>query len=130
MQKTKRFVIIAVAIILTASTVLAKKMNCDFDQEDYNALLKGERHMVRAKLEEANLQGMDLRGRDFSHAELEGANFEKADLSRAIFRHADLEEANFKDAKITGTIFKGAKLGFATWVDGRMCAEDSLGSCW
>ncbi len=130
MQKTKRFIIIVFAIILTAGAVLAKKMNCDFDQEDYKALLRGEKHLSRAKLEEADMQGMDLRGRDFSHAELEGANFENADLSRAIFKHADLEEANFKGAKITGTIFKGAKLGFATWVDGRICAEDSLGSCW
>jgi len=51
-------------------------------------------------------------------------------LSNADFKGADLEEANLKGANISGANFKGAELEYTTWVDGRVCAEDSVGSCW
>lgn len=129
-RKQKSLIFLIVAIVLTTSTVFAKKCNDDFNQEEFNALLKGEKNLIGAKLEEANLQEMDLRGRDFSGADLEKANLQNADLTNAIFKNADLENANLKGAKISGAVFKGAELEFATWVDGRVCAEDSLGGCW
>ena len=130
MSRTKKSLILAVVIILTAGVVFAKKCNEDFNQEEFDSLLKGEKNLIGAKLEEVNLQGMDLSGRDFSGADLEKANLQNANLTNAIFKNTDLEEANLKGAKITGTVFKGAKLEFATWIDGRVCAEDSLGDCW
>jgi uncharacterized protein YjbI with pentapeptide repeats len=130
MSRTKKSLILMAVLILAASAVFAKKCKDDFNQEEFDSLLKGEKNLVGAKLEEANLQGMDLTGRDFSGADLEKANLQNANLTNAIFKNADLEKANLKGAKITGAIFKGAELEFATWVDGRLCAEDSLGGCW
>ncbi|MEI8129424.1 MAG: pentapeptide repeat-containing protein, partial [bacterium] len=90
--------------------------NEDFNQEEFDSLLKGEKNLIGAKLEEANLQGMDLSGRDFSGADLEKANLQNANLTNTIFKNTDLEKANLKGAKIIGAIFKGAELEFATWV--------------
>lgn len=130
MSRKQKSLILAAVIILTASVGFAKKCTEDFNQEEFNALLKGEKNLVGVKLEEANLQGIDLSGRNFSGADLEKANLQNANLTNAIFKNADLEEANLKGAKINGAVFKGAELEFATWVDGKVCAEDSLGSCW
>jgi len=130
MSRTKKSLILVAVIMLTAGVVFAKKCNEDFNQEEFDALLKGEKNLIGAKLEEANLQGMDLSGRDFSGADLEKANLQNANLTNTIFKNTDLEKANLKGAKIIGAIFKGAELEFATWVDGRVCAEDSLGGCW
>lgn len=124
--------LIVTMVILAASTfscAIAKKCS-DFSQVDYDRLTKGEKSFIGAKLEGANLCGRDLRGVDFRGAELEKANLQNADLSGADLTNADLEDANLKGAKISGTNFKGAELEFATWVDGRVCAEDSVGACW
>lgn len=130
MSKRKKSLILGFAIILTTGVVFAKKINDDFNQKEFDSLLKGEKNLIGAKLEEANLQGLNLSGRDFSGADLEKANLQNANLTNAIFKNTDLEKANLKGAKITGAVFKGAELEFATWVDGKICAEDSVGGCW
>lgn len=129
MSYQKKSLILVSALILTSTLAFTKNCNDDFNQEEFNSILKGEKNLIGAKLEEANLQGMDLKGINFSGADLEKANFQNADLTNAIFKNADLENANLNGAKITGAVFKGAELEFTTWVDGKVCAEDSLGSC-
>lgn len=129
MSRKEKSLVLALTLILTSGIVIAKSCD-DFSQADLNRLLKGDKNLAGAKLEGANLKGMDLSGRNFTGAELEEANLENANLSNSVFKDADLEEANLKGAKISGAIFKGAELEFATWIDGRVCAEDSLGGCW
>lgn len=122
----------------------------DFHPEDLNKLLSGDKNMFGAKLESANLKCQNLSGVNFKKADLDKANLSGANLSNTIFygagleeanlqnanlsnanlQNADLEEANLRGANIKGANFKDAELEFATWVDGRVCAEGSIGGCW
>lgn len=127
MEYKKTIIALLAVSVISIGTVFASN---DFCQADLNRLLKGDKNLAGAKLEGANLKGMDLSGRNFTGADLEEANLEGANLTNAIFKDADLEEANLKGANIKGAIFKGAELELTTWTNGRTCAEDSLGSCW
>lgn len=147
MERQKIIIALLAILLLTTGLAFAKG---DFSQADLDRLLNGDKNLAGAKLEKVNLKGMDLSGRNFSKADLEKANlhganlsncnFEGADLEEANltganltntnFKNADLEETHLKGASIKGAIFKGAELEFATWIDGRTCAEDSLGACW
>lgn len=62
-----------------------------------------------------------LTATNFSHAVFEGpVNFQDSDL-----RGANLSGATFKEA----VNWQGAQLSGATWMDGRICAEGSVGTC-
>lgn len=102
----------------------------DFIQADYNRAIKGDKNLCNAQLEKADLHGVDLSGANLKKAELEDANLQGANLTNANLQNADLEGANLKGAKIDGANFKGAELGYVIWVNGKVCAEDSVGSCW
>ncbi len=65
------------------------------------------------------LVGVDLRG-----AELLGTSLKSARL-----RYADMTQANLERANLAGADLTGARLGSAVWVDGRVCAADSIGVC-
>lgn len=69
--------------------------------------------------DDALLVGVDLRGAELIGTRLRHANLSHADLSRANLTHADL----------TGADLQGARLGEAIWIDGRICAADSIGRC-
>lgn len=129
MSIKKLSTILVLVSVLTAGIAVAKKTS-DFCQEDLDRALKGDKNLAGAQLEGSNFCTKDFSGVDFRGAELEKVNFQGANLSNADFKGADLEEANMKGANITGANFKGAELEFATWADGRVCAEDSVGSCW
>lgn len=116
--------------VFSIGVVFAKKVNEDFCQADFDRILKGEKDFVGAKLEEANLKGLNLSGADFRGADLEKANLQGANLTDCNFKNADLEEVNLKGANIKGTSFSGAELEYAIWIDGRVCAEGSVGGCW
>lgn len=69
--------------------------------------------------DDALLVGADLRG-----AELIGSSLKRANLS-----YADLTRANLAQADLTGANLTAARLGDAIWIDGRICAADSVGRC-
>ncbi len=102
----------------------------------------------------ADLAGVNLRGADLVQASLEGADLSAADLAHANLglarlRGASLRRANLRGATLNGAILTeaalgyaslrgarldaarldGAGLGNATWLDGRVCAEGSVGTC-
>lgn len=127
----KKIVVLFLTLsVLSIGVALAKKVNEDFCQADYNRVLKGGKDFVGAKLEEANLKGLNLSGADFRGADLEKANLQGANLTDCNFKNADLEEVNLKGANIKGASFSGAELEYAIWIDGRVCAEGSVGGCW
>jgi len=129
MSIRKSMIITAVMLVSLFSVALAAKVD-DFDKEDFNNLLAGQKDMSGAQLQGADLRGKDLSGVNFQGAELEEVDFRGANLSGVNFKNADLEEANLKGANITGANFSGAELEYTTWADGRVCAEDSVGGCW
>lgn len=98
-----------------------------------NARLEG------ARLDEAQLPGADLsyallrsaslRNAGLGGIKLTGADLSGADLAGADLVGADLRYAILKDANLTGARFDSARLDKAVWVDGRNCAEGSLGFC-
>lgn len=68
--------------------------------------------------------GALLAGADLRAAELVGTSLRQAQLS-----HADFSRANLLHADLAGADLSGARLGEAVWVDGRICAADSIGRC-
>jgi hypothetical protein len=68
--------------------------------------------------------GALLVGADLRSAELVGTSLKQANLS-----FADLSRANLLQAELRGANLSGARLGNAVWVDGRVCAEGSVGLC-
>ncbi|MEW5892060.1 MAG: pentapeptide repeat-containing protein [Pseudomonadota bacterium] len=93
----------------------------------------------RSKLDEADLQQADLSFASLAGASLRAANLEAAVLRAADFTDADLTGANlgasdlsyatFSGARLEGVRLEGARLDKAAWVDGRICAEGSVGAC-
>lgn len=112
---------------------------CDkVDARLHNAVLKN------ASLNRTRFERADLSGADLSYADLDGANLRGANLRGAILRGAglggadltgaDLAGADLSFAVLAGAIVDGARLdGVAlrqsTWIDGRVCSEQSVGSC-
>lgn len=92
------------------------------------AELSGAR-LAGADLSYASLGTADLRGADLAHARLVGTGLGGADLRGADLARADLAYANLRGARLTGARLKGAKLDQAIWVNGRVCAEGSVGVC-
>lgn len=77
-----------------------------------------------ANLRHANLSYSNLRG-----ASLFGSNLSEADLSYADLTGADLAYADLSNAKLGDSKLSGVRLDHAIWVDGRLCAQGSVGEC-
>lgn len=94
---------------------------------------------VATDLRRANFHAAVMPEADLSRATLDGATFFAALLSRANLEgvsakgvnltRANLEGARLKGADLAGAILLGTRLGGAVWVDGRVCAADSIGAC-
>ena len=98
-----------------------------------NAMLEKARlddaRLSGADLSYAVLRGASLRNADLSGARLTGADLRGADLGGADLSGADLGNAVLTEARVAGTRLAGARLDRTVWVDGRVCAPDSLGEC-
>ena len=94
----------------------------------HGAALRGA-DLRRANLSYSNFGTADLRYADLSNAILLGTGLRSADLSNAVLRHADLAYADLRGAKLGGAELGGARLGKAIWIDGRVCAVESVGEC-
>jgi uncharacterized protein YjbI with pentapeptide repeats len=81
---------------------------------------KGKRNFSGVNLGDANLQGVDLKGSDFSYADLSEANLNGANLRGCDLSFANLSQANLENADLRGALLfsvslrqanlKGAKL--------------------
>ncbi|MCG5512141.1 pentapeptide repeat-containing protein [Ectothiorhodospira shaposhnikovii] len=95
-------------------------------------LLAGRLEQVRlvgADLSYADLRQTRLTDSDLSEARLTGAILVEARLIRARLTGADLSYADLRGADLSGADLSGANLGRAVWVDGRICAAGSVGTC-
>ncbi len=86
-------------------------------------------HLQRADLAYADLSGTDLRLADLSNARLLGASLRHATLNHANLSGADLRYADLGGASLDGARYADARFDHAIWVDGRLCALNSIGHC-
>ncbi len=86
-------------------------------------------NLTEADVAYANLQSADLTLANLGSARLVGANLRGARLSHTDMRAADLQYADLRSAQIDGALFDGAQLSHAIWIDGKTCAERSVGTC-
>ena len=82
-----------------------------------------------ARLERADLSGARLINCDFNGANLSGARLNRAQIINADFMDADLSGTDLSGARVINAEFMAARLQGATWMDGRRCAEGSVGAC-
>ncbi|PTN37590.1 pentapeptide repeat-containing protein [Desulfonatronum sp. SC1] len=130
--------IIVVFLLLSSMGTLEAFDQADLDQlRDSNqcpkcdlsgANLSGVR-LNRADLSGANLRNADLSWANLNGAGLVGADLSNADLSNANLSWSDLRGANLTEATLTRANLTGSKLSGVTWIDGRECAEGSIGVC-
>ena len=125
----------------------APKVNWDFcakpNQQLVSAALAGI-SARNARLAGGNLSSANLRGADLAYADLSAVDFSLADarharmvgasLRKAVLNHARLTGADLSFSDLTGASLAGAelsatRLGNAIWIDGRVCARDSIGEC-
>ncbi len=86
-------------------------------------------NLFRAGLADATLRRANLIRANLNRANLVRANLEGAYLQKALLQKAHLEDANLFMANLKGANLEDANLERATWVDGRYCAEGSIGKC-
>ncbi|NTV94103.1 MAG: pentapeptide repeat-containing protein [Thiobacillus sp.] len=103
-----------------------------------NAILKNavlaKGHFERADLSAAdlsyaNLDGADLRGANLRGAQLRGASLVQADLTGADLSGADFGFAVLTGVSLDGVRMDGTSFRQSTWVDGKVCNDQSVGSC-
>lgn len=98
-----------------------------------NIVLTGAQ-LARTDLRDADLSYAELTGADLSLADLRdarllGATMRNASLAHARLDGADLRYVDFTDAHLSGTELGSARLDHAIWIDGRLCAAHSYGTC-
>lgn len=107
----------------------AELAGASLDNADlHGAQLRGA-DLSGANLAYSNLSTADLRFADLRHATLLGTGLRSADLSNAMLEEADLAYADLRGADLAGARLQGARLGQAIWTDGRVCAQESVGTC-
>jgi hypothetical protein len=96
-------------------------------------------HLNHAMLDDARLKGADLayaslkqaslRNAELAEINLNAADLTAADLTGADLSHADLSYAVLTGVNLTGVRFNATRLDKATWIDGRICAQNSIDVC-
>ena len=85
--------------------------------------------LVDVNLSFSNLSASLLNGADLRQATLVGVSLRGANLAGATFEGADLSYADLGGANISNANFSGARLDKVKWIDGRICAVNSVGRC-
>ena len=92
----------------------------DFTEDQYTRHLSIDFPYVdftRANLQGLDLQGKNFSGADFTESDLSGTNLSDIDLSGATFTGANLSGANLCDANLSNADFTGANLSSADLSD-------------
>ncbi|MDX9767883.1 MAG: pentapeptide repeat-containing protein [Ectothiorhodospiraceae bacterium] len=82
-----------------------------------------------ANLDYVDLRGADLKGTNLANASLRGARLGSAVMIDTNLSGADLGYADLRGAFVQGLHLDGTKLDRAIWIDGRECADGSVGRC-
>ncbi|MFW5767789.1 MAG: pentapeptide repeat-containing protein [Bacteroidota bacterium] len=120
--------ILAIMAMGTLFCLLTVGQAAAFNQEHLDKL-REQNACVECDLSGADLSGADLSGAILMWSNLSGANLSGADLYEAVLSGANLSGANLFGAYLVRTYLVETDLSGATWVDGRQCAEGSIGEC-
>lgn len=98
-----------------------------------NSQLVGS-NMMNVTLTNADLAYADLRFTNLSYSHLQdgqllGANLKNADLSYADLTNANLSYTDLTGANLGGSKLDNARFDDAIWIDGQICAPQSIGQC-
>ena len=112
---------------------------CDKSKARLSGAVLSSGRMAAVRLDDADLTGADLSYAQMPQASLRAANLEGAvlravdltgaDLTGADLTGADLSYATMTGARLEGARLEGVRLDKASWIDGRLCAEGSVGAC-
>ena len=112
-----------ISAVAVASTVFAASNAIAEDITSYSMVLAPEFGAVQTIIN-------PIRIADYSYRNLEGNYFESLSLAGYDFTNSNLRGAHFINVTEIGEAnFTGADLSGALWVDGRVCAEGSIGVC-
>lgn len=111
----------------------------DLQRADLSEARLRNTDLLGSRLDDAQLADADLRYADLRRARLDRANLRRANLTGAALQQAvltgvnledaDLSYANLTGAELAGARLQGTRLHRAIWIDGRVCATGSIGSC-
>tara|TARA_R110001606_G_scaffold361754_7_gene515290 strand:- start:206914 stop:207810 length:897 start_codon:yes stop_codon:yes gene_type:complete len=98
-----------------------------------NSQLVGS-NMMNTTLNNADMAYADLRFTNLSYSQLQnslllGANLKNADLSYTDLSDADLSYADLTGANLGGSKLDNTRFDNAIWIDGQICAPQSIGQC-
>lgn len=98
-----------------------------------NSQLVGS-NLMNTKLTNADMAYTDLRFSNLSYSQLQnaqllGANLRNADLSYTDLSNANLSYADLTNANLGGSKIDNARFDNAIWIDGQICAPQSIGQC-
>jgi hypothetical protein len=91
-------------------------------------------NMMNTTLSDADMAYADLRFTNLSYSQLQnslllGANLKNADLSYADLSNANLSYADLTGANLGGSKLDNTRFDHAIWIDGLICAPQSIGRC-
>jgi hypothetical protein len=86
-------------------------------------------HCPRCDLQASDLRNLTAPNADLRDANLRYADLSNADLTGADLSNADLRNSNLHNATLTQATLTSARFDGAQWLDGRICGENSLGTC-
>ena len=98
-----------------------------------NSQLIGSNFM-NATFTGSDLAYADLRFTNLNYTQLQntillGSNLKNADLSYADLTNADLSYTDLTNANLGGSKLDNVRFGNAIWIDGQLCAPQSIGQC-
>jgi hypothetical protein len=115
------------------------KPNVNLENKDLsNAQLRNsqlsESKLMNTNLNGANLAYADLHSSNLSYSQiqntnLKGANLQNTDLSYADLSNSDLSYADLRQANLGGSKLDNVRFDHAIWIDGKVCAKQSMGQC-
>lgn len=91
-------------------------------------------NLMNTKLNDADLAYADLRFTNLSYSQLQnslllGADLKHSDLSNADLTGADFSFADLRNANIGGSVLKNTRFDNAIWINGQLCAVNSIDQC-
>lgn len=107
----------------------ANLQNSNLHSTHLNGAYLTKTNFTDANLSYSNLSNSNLSNANLSNSRLVGANLNNANLSGANLSGADLSYADLRKATITNVQVLNTRFDNAIWIDGTLCARQSIDRC-